>query len=38
MERVPPSQKIGKKLNELLRHGLSGEEDVTTVVIRLGMG
>lgn len=37
MERIPPSQKISKKLNELLSHGLDGEEDVTTVLIRLGI-
>ena len=37
MERIPPSQKISKKLDELLSHGLSGEEDVTTVLIRLGI-
>ncbi len=35
MERIPPSQKIGKKLNELLSHGLS--EDVMTAIIRLGI-
>ena len=37
MERIPPSQKIGKKVDELLRHGLNGEGDVTTAIIRLGV-
>jgi hypothetical protein len=36
MHRIPPSQKIGKRLVEqLLEQGLGGEEDVTSVVIRL---
>jgi len=33
MHRIPPSQKIGKKIDELLRQGLDGEEDVTTAII-----
>lgn len=37
MHRIPPSQKIGKKVDELLRQGLDGEEDVTTAIIRLGV-
>ena len=37
MKRVPPSQRIGKRINELLSLGLEGEEDVTTVIIRLGV-
>jgi len=37
MHRIPPSQKIGKKIDELLRQGLDGEEDVTTTIIRLGV-
>ena len=37
MHRIPPSQRIGKKVDELLRQGLDGEEDVTTAIIRLGV-
>lgn len=37
MKRIPPSQRIGKKINELLNHGLDREEDITTVIIRLGI-
>jgi putative transposase len=37
MQRIPPSQKIGKKIEELLEHGLAGEGDITSTVIRLGV-
>ena len=37
MKRIPPSQQIGKKVNEPLKQGLDGEEDTTTVIIRLGV-
>jgi len=37
MHRIPPSQKIGKKTEELLRQGLDGGADVTSLVIRLGI-
>jgi len=37
MERIPPSQKIGKKLDDLLSHGLNGEGDVTSSIVRLGI-
>ncbi len=37
MHRIPPSQQIGKKLDELLSQGLKGEGDVTTTIIRLGV-
>ena len=36
MKRIPPSQRIGKRINELLSLGMEGEEDVSTVIIRLG--
>ena len=36
MNRIPPSQQIVQKINELLKQGLDGEEDVKTLVIRLG--
>jgi len=29
MKRIPPSQRIGRRINELLSLGLEGEEDVT---------
>ena len=37
MQRIPPNQKIGKKFEQLMNQGLDGEEDVTTMVIRLGI-
>ena len=37
MHRIPPSQKIGKKFEKLLNQGLDGEEEVTSMVIRLGI-
>ena len=37
MHRIPPSQKIGKKTEELLKQGLDGEADVTSLVVRLGI-
>jgi transposase-like protein len=37
MKRIPPSQQIGKKVNELLKQGLDGEDDITTVILRLGV-
>jgi transposase-like protein len=37
MDRVPPSQQIVKKLNDLLSQGLKGESDVTTSIVRLGI-
>jgi putative transposase len=37
MNRIPPSQKIGKKMEELLKQGLGGDADVTSLVIRLGI-
>jgi putative transposase len=36
MKRIPPSQQIVQKINELLNEGLDGEEDVKTLIIRLG--
>jgi transposase-like protein len=37
MNRIPPSQKIGKKFKQLMSQGLDGEEDVTSMVVRLGI-
>ena len=37
MKRIPPSRQIGKKVNELLKQGLDGEDDITTVILRLGV-
>jgi len=37
MNRIPPSQKIGKKFEQLMNQGLDGEEDVTSMVVRLGI-
>jgi putative transposase len=37
MNRIPPSQKIGKKLETLLTQGLDGEGNVTSTLIRLGV-
>jgi len=37
VDRIPPSQKIGKKLDELLSQGLKREGDVTSSIVRLGI-
>jgi transposase-like protein len=37
MDRIPPSRKIDKKIEEMLNEGLDGEGDVTTSIIRLGV-
>jgi transposase-like protein len=37
MHRIPPSQKIGKKFEQMMAQGLDVEEDVTTMVLRLGI-
>ena len=37
MHRIPPSQKIGKQFEQLMKHGLDGEEDLTSLVVRLGI-
>jgi putative transposase len=37
MKRIPPSQKIRKKMDELLNGGLDGEEGVTSLIVRLGV-
>jgi transposase-like protein len=37
MNRIPPSQKIRKKTEELLDQGLEGEGDVTGLIFRLGV-
>jgi putative transposase len=37
MHRIPPSQKIGKKIEQVLNQGLDGEGDVTTGLVRLGV-
>ena len=37
MHRIPPSQKIGKQLEQLMNQGLDGEEDVSSMVVRLGI-
>jgi putative transposase len=37
MKRIPPSQKIRKKMDELLSDGLDGEEGVTSLIVRLGV-
>jgi len=36
MQRIPPSQKIRQRINDLLSNGLQGEEDITTYLFRLG--
>jgi len=37
MNRIPPSQKIRKKTEELLNQGLDGDADVTSLIVRLGV-
>jgi hypothetical protein len=37
MNRILPSQKIGKKTEKLLKQGLDGEADVASLIVRLGI-
>ena len=37
IQRIPPSQKIRKKTEELLDQGVGGEGDLTTLIVRLGI-
>jgi transposase-like protein len=37
MNRIPPSQRIRKKTEDLLNQGLEGEGDVTSLIFRLGV-
>jgi len=37
MKRIPPSQKMRKKVEELLSQGLDGEGEITSALARLGM-
>ena len=37
MNRIPPSQRIGKQFEQLMNQGLDGEEEVTSMVVRLGI-
>ena len=37
MNRIPPSQKIGKQFELLMKQGLDGEQDLTSTVVRLGI-
>jgi hypothetical protein len=37
MDRIPPSQKISRKIEKMLNEGLDREGDMTTVLIRLGV-
>ena len=36
MERIPSSQRLRQRLDELLQRGLQGEQDIASVVLRLG--
>lgn len=37
MQRIPPSQKIGHRITEMLNRGLEGEGDLTSTILQLGM-
>jgi len=37
MKRIPPSEKIRQRIDDMLEHGLDTEEDITSVVIELGV-
>ena len=37
MQRIPPSEKIRQTIRDVLQNGLETGEDVTSLVIRLGM-
>ena len=36
MKRIPPSERIRQRIDELLQEGWQGEEDLSTVLLRLG--
>jgi len=38
MHRIPPSERIRQRLDEVLSRGVDTEEDIATVVFRLGVG
>jgi hypothetical protein len=38
MQRMPPSHRIGKKTEELLKPSLDGQADVTSLIVRVGLG
>lgn len=37
MQRIPPSQIVRQRINQVLRDGVPGEADVVTLVVRLGV-
>jgi len=37
MHRIPPTERIRQRLDEVLSRGLDTEEDIATVVFRLGV-
>jgi nitrogenase subunit NifH len=37
MHRIPPSQRMRKRTEELLNHGLDGKADATSLIVRLGI-
>ena len=37
MKRIPPSRKIRQRINEVIQNGVETDEDMTSVVIRLGV-
>lgn len=38
MRRIPPNQKIRRRIEELLDQGLDGETDHISLSVRLGIG
>ena len=36
MNRIPPSERIGHKIEQWLRGDWDGEEDLSTMLLRLG--
>jgi transposase-like protein len=36
MDRIPPSQKLRQRIDDLLEQGLQGEENISSLVLRLG--
>lgn len=37
MQRIPPSQRIRQQIQDLLKQGLTGEADLTSTLLQLGM-
>ena len=37
MKRIPPSERMRQRINDIMENGLETEEDMTSLIIRLGV-